>query len=157
MLDPYNNTLPKDSVRNFQSLDGRADVVDADDVGVRDAGDAGAQGSARQWPPRGSDQLYDAVLLLARGELELALRRVAAVGVDEHGVRDARVDVGDVSARGDKDKVLAAYPAAAPGHCHELQKPTKTLKAKKPGGRGPQGKDAGRSGIAARADVRRGG
>ena len=42
MLDPYNNTLPKDSVRNFQSLDGRADVVDADDVGVRDAGDAGA-------------------------------------------------------------------------------------------------------------------
>ena len=43
MLDPYNNTLPKDSVRNFQSLDGRADVVDADDVGVRDAGDAGAR------------------------------------------------------------------------------------------------------------------
>ena len=42
MLDPYNNTLPKDSVRDFQSLDGRADVVDADDVGVRDAGDAGA-------------------------------------------------------------------------------------------------------------------
>ena len=42
MLDPYNNTLPKDSVRNFQRLDGRADVVDADDVGVRDAGDAGA-------------------------------------------------------------------------------------------------------------------
>ena len=49
MLDPYNNTLPKDSVRNFQSLDGRADVVDADDVGVRDAGDAGAR--RRRVPP----------------------------------------------------------------------------------------------------------
>ena len=36
------NALPKNRVRNFQRLDGRADVVDADDVGVRDAGDAGA-------------------------------------------------------------------------------------------------------------------